>query len=286
MKLKLEREDIFQLVSTKDWTTLIEVLSDNNKYKIIAADPVLQPLINQYFIDELLNSDKYKQDISYKYYLQNLHQLQKSKKHDYKLSDENFRKVVVKIVQVETNLEQACNYARDYPENEVCQPAILKYQKTKPKVIQHSQAGTLYVTENKNISLEDHTISLFKSMQEYHFYKAVRDVFPTYFVFPNVSFNTVLNLQSMKNLLEKDELNHFYAGLIDCVVIDPENNYKPIKFFELDSPFHDSEMQQHKDSLKDSILAKAGQKLIRIRRTKVENSERDFIQLIREALKD
>lgn len=285
MKTKLEREDIFQLLNAKQWKLLIDILSDNTKYKIIASDDILQHLINQYFIDELLGSDSFKEDVSYKYYLQSLHQLQKSNKHDFKLSENNYKKVVIKIVQVEQNLEQAYNYAKNFPDDIACSAIILRYQESQPKVVAHSQSHTLHVTENKNISSEDHTISLFKSMQEYHFYKAVRDVFPTYFVFPNASFNAVLNLSSLKARLNKDELNYFYSGLIDCVVIDPENNYKPTKFFELDSPFHDNDKQLSKDRIKDSILAKAGQSLIRIRRTKIENSERDFIQLIRESMK-
>lgn len=193
--------------------------------------------------------------------------------------------LVVRIAEVEPNIEQAYNYAKEFPDDETCIEIISKYEKAKPKIITHSQSHSIYVTENKNIVDVDYTIGLFKSNQEYHFFKAIREVFPTFFVLPNVAFGAVLDIQSLKPALTRDELRYFYSGLIDCVVIDTEKNYKPVKFFELDSPHHDNSQQIAKDLLKDSILAKAGQKLTRIRRTKIETNEVDFVKLIRESMK-
>jgi hypothetical protein len=69
------------------------------------------------------------------------------------------------------------------------------------------------------------------------------------------------------------------------VIIDTEENYKPIKFFELDSFTHDNEKQIAKDKMKDNILAISGQKLFRIRRTTKKQNEEDFSKLIREIIK-
>jgi hypothetical protein len=282
---KVEREDIFKFVNEKQWLKLIGIFSDNIAYKVVLAEPMLQPLIDKYFIDELVGGLAMQTDVSYKYYLQNIHQIHVSKKHSFKLSSENYRKLVVKIVQVESNVDHAYNYAKEFPEDPVCQEIIAKFNERKPVVVAHSQDHNLYVTENKNLGNVDYTTSLFKSNQEYHFFKAVREVFPTFFVLPNVAFGAVIDIQALKPQLSKEELNHFYSGLIDCVVVDTENNYRPVSFFELDSPYHDNALQKAKDLLKDSILAKAGQKLLRIRRTEIQSSEQDFVRYIRESLK-
>ena len=50
---------------------------------------------------------------------------------------------------------------------------------------------------------------------------------------------------------------------------------------EIDSEYHDSAEQQVKDRMKDKIIAKAGQQLLRIR-VKTKMSEQDISRLIRE----
>lgn len=285
MKNTIEREDIFKLVNEKQWLKLIDIFSDNKTYEIVLSEPMLQPLIDKYFIDELVDGNSMQGDVSYKYYLQNIHQIHVSKKHNFKLSSENYKKLIVRIVQVEPKIEHAYNYAKEFPEDAICKEVILKFKEKKPVVVTHSQDHELYVTENKGVADVNFTIGLFKSNQEYHFFKAIREVFPTFFVLPNVAFGAVIDLKAIKHYLSKDELNHFYSGLIDCVVIDTEKNYHPVGFFELDSPYHDNTVQKNKDLLKDSILAKAGQRLVRIRRTSIQNNEQDFVKYIRESLK-
>lgn len=217
--------------------------------------------------------------------MQNIHLIHVSKKHDFKLSSENYKKLVVRIAEVEPNIELAYNYTNEFPDEQICKDIIIKFEQNRAKVVSHTQENSIQVTENSNIIDVDYTISLFKSNQEYHFFKAIREVFPTFFVLPNVAFGAIIDIKSLKPALTNEELTHFYSGLIDCVVIDTEKNYKPIMFFELDSPYHDSKIQKTKDALKDRILAKSGQKLTRIRRTKIENSEQDFVRLIRESMK-
>ena len=95
----------------------------------------------------------------------------------------------------------------------------------------------------------------------------------------------MISFDLIKDKLSIEERKYFFGALLDCVVIDPENDYKPIKFFELDSPYHDTEEQIKKDKLKENILAIAGQNLIRIRRTTYKENEKDFIKLIREVIK-
>ena len=285
-RITIDTETVFQLVNKKDWQKLIDVFKDNNNYSFIANEPVLKPLIDKYFIDELLTNSSMKDDPAYKYYLQSFYMLHDHKKYSFQLSEDNYKKLIVKIVEVEEELARAYDYAKKFPDEHICKKVIEEYQEKLPKVVRHSQERELYVTENKNIHDVDASIGLFKSNQEYQFYRAAREVFQMYLVFPNVAFNAVIGYDLIKSKLTDEEKNYFFSGaLIDCVVIDSENNYKPIKFIELDSPYHDTEAQIIKDKMKDNILAKAGQKLIRVRRTTFKEDEKDFIKLIRETIK-
>ena len=278
----IDREVIFQLVSRQCWQKLVEVFKDNSNYTFIINDPVLKPLVDKYFIDELLTSSSMANDPDYKYYLQSFFMLHEHKNYFFKLSEENYKKLIVRIVEVEEDLNQAYNYALKFPEEQICKQVIEKFQESLPNIVQHSQDEEIYVTENKNIFNDDASISLFKSNQEYQFFKAVRECFPMFLVIPNVAINAVLNFDLIKDKLTQEEKDYFFRALIDCVVIDTEKHYKPIQFFELDSVYHDSEKQFQKDKLKDNILAVGGQKLLRIRRVTAKQDESDFVRLIRE----
>lgn len=283
-RITIDTETVFQLVSKKDWQNLIEVFKYNDNYDFISNEQVLKPLIDKFFIDELLTNSSMNDDPSYKYYLQHFYLLHDNVKYSFKLSQDNFRKLIVKIVEVEEESTRAYKYAMKFPEEPICKKVIEEYQENLPKVVRHSQERELYVTENKNIHNVDASIGLFKSNQEYQFYRAVREVFQMYLVFPNVALNAVISYDLIKSNLTAEEKRYFFGALLDCVVIDSENNYKPIKFIELDSPYHDTEAQINKDKLKDNILAKAGLKLIRVRRTTFKEDEKDFIKLIRETI--
>jgi hypothetical protein len=282
---EFDRERILQLVNKQEWQHIIEEFKDDNNYNAINADTILKPLIDQYFIHELLTKSSLNADPAYKYYLEQFHGLHESRNFKFKLSDEDYKKLIVRIVEVENDLAYAYKYATKFPEEEICKQVIKQYQDELPKVVRHSQESEIYVTENKNIQDFDASTGLFKSQQEYQFYKAVREVFQMFLVIPNVALNAVLSFDIIKNKLSVEERKYFFGALIDCVVIDTENNYKPIKFVELDSPYHDTEKQIQKDKLKDNILATAGQKLVRIRRTTYKEDEKDFIKLIRETIK-
>jgi hypothetical protein len=280
----IDRETVFQFVNQKDWKSLIEVFKENENYKFISEDSILKPLIDKYFIKELLDNSSLQSDPAYKYYLQNFYQLHVHEKFQFQLKEENFKKLIVKIVETEENLNQAYHFATYFPEETICQKKIKEYEESLPKVVRHSQENELYVTENKNIGNRDATISLFKSTQEYHFYKAVREVFQMFLLIPNVSLNAIIDFDKIKSRLTKEEKDYFFTALLDCAIIDTEKKYKPIKFFELDSSFHDKEEQLKKDKMKDKIFAAAGQKLLRIRRKTFKENEKDFIKLIRETI--
>jgi hypothetical protein len=280
----IDRELVFQLVSQKKWEQIIEVFKNNLNYDFIYADPILKSFIDQYFIDELLTKSSLKEDPAYKYYLQNFYMLHDQDKFSFALSKDNYKKLIIKIVEVESELARAYEYACMFPDEEICSRIIQEYEASLPKIVAHTQQAEIHVTENKEVSLVDASISLFKSNQEYLFYRAVREVFPMFLVIPNVALTAIIDYDSIKGTLTKDEQRYFFSALIDSVVIDTENNYKPIRFIELDSPYHDNVQQQQKDLLKDQILAKAGQKLLRVRRLTTKHDEKDFLKLIREVI--
>lgn len=281
----IDREEVFQLLITKNWPRLIDVLKDNECYSFISNEPMLKPAIDKYIFDELLTNSSIEDDPTYKYYLTSFYLLHADRNSLYKLNNENYKKLILRIIDVEKDIEKAFSFASKFPKEPTCKEVIDKYNKNLPKIVHHSQEGTIQVTENKDVNKFDASISLFKSNQEFQFYKAVKSVFPNFLVYPNVSLNAVIDFDLIKSKLTKDEADYFFKALIDCVVIDSDNQHKPIRFIELDSPFHDTELQINKDKLKDDILAKAGQKLIRIRRSKNKRDGTDFEKLIREIIK-
>lgn len=280
------RETILTMAQEKQWMALMDAFKDDATWRFVTDDVYLNNFIEQHFIGELLNGKSLEHDpAGYKYYLQLFYAMHKQPRFLFSLNEIQFKSLVLKIVELEKDSVKAAEYAENFPEEDICKTAIKLREDALSKLVHHSQEANLLVTENKNVSSVDYSTSLFKSNQELHFYKAVLQFFHGKLVVPNVAMSAVLNYEQMQHVLTSDEKTYFFKGLIDCVVIDIFKDYKPQLFIELDSPFHDTEAQKRKDALKDSILAKAGQKLLRIRRTSVQQDEKDFLHLISEAIR-
>ena len=142
----IDRETIFQLVSKKDWQKLIEVFKDNDYYQFISSEPVLKPLIDVYFIGELLTNSTMKDDPGYKYCLQNFYMLHEDKKKTFRLSEDNFKKLIVKIVEIE-EINRAYDYALRYPEEPIIPAAITRINVMKCTEIEISSALRLPVLD-------------------------------------------------------------------------------------------------------------------------------------------
>ena len=138
------------------------------------------------------------------------------------------------------------------------------------------------MSHNSNIANRDATINLFKSQQEHDFFQALRQVFPRFDVYLNVGLSTLIDFGAIKEDLSQEERTFFFRGVVDCVVFDQFQDYKPVYFVELDSAYHDFEEQKLKDTYKDKILAMAGKKLYRIRKNSNEVGVKEFIQMIRD----
>ena len=205
----------------------------------------------------------------------------------YQLSDQTFTQTVVKLAKIyekKGSTQEAYNFAKLCPKNSICAEIIKSYKESIPRVIEHSQSHKIQLTENQNISDVDYTISLFRSKQEIDFFMAVRYLFQNHIIYPNVALSCVIDSKKIRSQISKEEYNFFFKGIIDCVVFDQHNNYKPIKFFELDSDYHDKPEKKKNDEYKNNILSKAGHILYRIRKIDESQGKEEFIQLIREKI--
>jgi hypothetical protein len=279
----LNPEQVYQLMAQRKWSELIILLHDY--HKVIPLDPSLEAAFKTFESELNRNFDEFRQDDKFEQNLSYLNLIQSAK--FYSFSDMTVKKLTIELVKLydsKGNIEQAHYFASRLPQDSFCASVIEKYTQTLPKVVMHSQSQSIRVTENKDISAANHTISLFKSPQEHDFFMAVREVFPLYIVYPNVALSTLVNFDKIQSNLSSDEKDYFFRAVVDCVVFDQHKEYIPIYFFELDSSSHDNEKQQAKDKIKDKILAIAGQKLYRIRKLSHSQGQNEFMQLVREVV--
>lgn len=281
--MRFDREHTFQLLQQRNWKALIELFKNNTVYGQIQEDEIAKAVLNAQFIRELIGGDSIKQDPDHIVYLEQFHMLHTGSNFHFTLATQDLAELAEQLILGlrTTQAQSALRYARLYPSLPVSIELIGDFDRTRSKVIDHSQQRTIQVTVNNEVELVDSTISLFKSKQEYNFYRAVREVYSTYLVFPNVAVSALVDFGQIEHFLDQDERSYFFRALVDCVVFDAENSFKPFKMLEIDSIYHDSEKQQTKDRMKDKIMAKAGHTLIRIR-VKTSTSEQDLTRLIRE----
>lgn len=266
---------------------LIELFKNNKIYDQLRQDDITRSILESQFIRELIDGSSFDKDPDYIFYLEQFHMLHTGPNFHFFLPPVDVERLAEKIIlgHRSTQVQSALLYARKYPHLSVSIELLQEFERTQPKVVEHSQQRTIHVTVNREVEAVNHTISLFKSKQEYEFYRAVREVYSTYLVFPNVAVSALVDFEQIKHLLEPHERNYFFKALVDCVVFDAENAFKPFKMLEIDSEYHDSEKQQAKDQIKDKIMAKAGQRLLRIR-VKARMSEQGLTRLIREVTRE
>lgn len=182
-------------------------------------------------------------------------------------------------------LNAARQAARFAPEVPVCAAVLADYDVDEPAfqrtVLDHPQAERIEVSVNQSAPGVDHAASLFRSPQENAFFRALREAFPTYTPYPNVALSSLLDFDALRDDLSASERAFFFKGIVDCVLFDPQVDYRPVYFFELDSAHHDDPSQQQNDRYKDRILARAGQRLYRIRPQAGGIAQSDFVQLLR-----
>ncbi|NBC18799.1 MAG: DUF2726 domain-containing protein [Bacteroidetes bacterium] len=191
----------------------------------------------------------------------------------YALPRDRFETVIEALVALHADRpEVAAGYARHCPENPRCAEVLAAHPSPE------SEAPPL--RSNAPVDGADATISLFRSGQEEAFFRAAREVFATYFVYPNVALHCLVDYERLQPHLSATERAYFFRAAVDCVVFDQHDAYRPRYFFELDSALHDAPERQERDRHKDRILALAGQRLYRIRTPEADAHQ--FARMLRE----
>ena len=273
-----DAEVFYQLLYEQRWTTLLDFLYQH--HEAIAREALLRQAAETFataFFSQLpADAPELFSEALEKLFL--LHN-----GGFYRLSEARFETVVEALVTLHAGRpEAAVGYARFCPENPRCAALLAQYDPPAPEPVAHAQDDDIDLAVSLPWHEADATLSLFKSQQEATFFLAVRDVFATYFVYPNVALRAVIDYEQIKDELTSEERAYFFRALIDCVVFDQHDDYRPRYFFELDSALHDTDERKEKDRRKERILALAGQTLHRIRRRAPDIGRVDFARLLRE----
>lgn len=275
----MDHETIYRLTYDRDWTTLLDVL--HRHHATATTDPLWKRAIATFLeaFFETCSADPQARPATYPDVLEKLFLLHTGG--FYMLPAHRFEHVVEQLVKLHAHRPQAAvGYARFCPENDHCAAVLEAFGP--PERLSHSQEATVDLHATTPAAGIDATISLFKSQQEIDFYLAVREVYATYFVYPNVALHSLIDYGQVKAGLTSDERSYFFRGLVDCVVFDQHDGYRPMFFFELDSAHHDAEQRRANDRRKERILAAAGQRLYRIRKNTTGVGRTAFIHLLKE----
>jgi len=200
----------------------------------------------------------------------------------YELENENYKDISLALaVFHKSDLKVAIRYANLFPEEEISTEIIKLHSETEIQTIEHKRQDYIKITHNPIPIKTKATTPLFKSYEEQKLYLALRQVFDTFLIYPNVAISNVINFEVISEQLTQRERDYFYKSVIDFVVFDQYRGYEPIYFLELDSVWHDLDKVEEKDKLKDRIFSIAGAKLIRIRhKANKEIDEETYLELI------
>ena len=276
----INQENIYQFLQQENWTELIDIFYRNKD--IIKSDLMLKQA-SQTTIQVMVQKASTLE--SEKDFIENLGKLTLLNAGNFiKLTPEQNETIIIALANGnKDNISLAYSYAKNYPENEISKSIIENYHKEFPIEIYNSSEERILTTENK---LDENGIdarkSMFNSYQESEFFIALKRVFDTYQVYPNVALSNVIQYELLKDKLTQSERNFFFKSSIDFAVFEPFKNYYPIYFFELDSVYHDTKEQIEKDKIKDKIFSLSNCKLYRIRKRDKTVGETEFEEIIRE----
>lgn len=105
---------------------------------------------------------------------------------------------------------------------------------------------------------------IFSSSHERQVYSVLLGLFPNHLVFPNMALQTIFSFDRMKGLLDEDVFTFMLGSQVDFCVISTAN-YLPLIAIEVDSRFHDGDVQKRRDEKKERIFETGGVPLLRIR---------------------
>lgn len=269
----MDHEGLYQMIYAGEWAAVLDVL--HRHHGELAADPRLAHAIETFveaFFRQLETVPPQP--------LETLFLLHTGR--FYRLPEARFAQLVARLVaHYMDQPDVALRYARLCPEEPACARLLRAYAAPAQEVIAHPQHADLDLVENAAVTPHQATLPLFKSQQEADFFLAVREVFATYLVYPNVALHSVIDYAQVRPHLTPRERAYFFRALLDCVVFDQHDGYRPRFFFELDSALHDEDERREKDRAKDRILALAGQPLFRLRKRRRNPGRAAFIAALK-----
>jgi hypothetical protein len=182
------------------------------------------------------------------------------------LTDEQTRTLVTCLLRHHReHPEKALDIARFFPDEPESREVLRRFAPPDRRSSASVRETGVHVTEHAVSNRADARQRLFRSAQEERLYAAIRRRYPDVLVVPNAALHAFIAYESVRSRLTSGEREYFFHALVDCVLFDPEDEYRAVACFELDSPLHDDDRQIGRDAMKDRILAVAGVKLFRVR---------------------
>lgn len=106
--------------------------------------------------------------------------------------------------------------------------------------------------------------SVFRSVQERAFMRALRERFPHLGALPNYPLDQICNLGRLRSLVGDQIWRYGLHCRLDAVLVTPQEG-DPVAAFELDSRLHDDPDRQQRDAWRDKLLMLANVPFFRLR---------------------
>ncbi|PSB77840.1 DUF2726 domain-containing protein [Photobacterium damselae] len=170
---------------------------------------------------------------------------------------------------------EAKSFSRLCSHNEIAMDYKVSPIKTK------EQLKSKMAPSKSKFARTDWLVPLFKSEQERTFNQALKEVFPNFFIYPNVAVSNLFDFEVIKVHLTSSECSYFFKSIVDFVIYDPVD-HMPKFFFEVDSIYHDTAEATIRDKKKNKFFDVAGITLHRVRINSDSLTQKyDFIREIR-----
>ena len=279
--VRVDHETVYRLLLEERWSELLDLVHRHRQ--AVAEDALLKHAVDVFartFVERVAGAlDAGSATVSLKANLEKLFLLHVGGFH--RLEPSRFERVVVALVELHADRpEAAAGYARHCREHPTC-AAVLERHDVRLEVT-HEQRGRIDLHETRPAEGVDHRIGLFKSDREIEFFMAVREVFATYLVYPNVALSSLVDFEGVKPYLSSQERAFFFRAVVDCVVFDQHGAYRPLYFFEVDSELHVDPDRRARDAMKDRSLSAAGQRLRRVRPRDRAAGRAEYARVLRE----
>ena len=273
-------EKIFEGTLAKDWVPVLEVIQEHGDVR--STDPIFRQAVDT-FITAFLSAQKGPSftaptDAAISERILLFHSANRIK-----LRNPDLQMLVHRSLHYwQSDTTRSIGLAKLLPNDSVCMAILAENVSSEHSVsdIAISERGSEHRVEASPLSA---LLPLFRSKQEEEFYHAVRSFYPQQLVGVNVSIHAIVNVEMARERLTKREMSFFFKGLLDTVVYNSDDGFRPMIAFEIDSPLHDDQNQIERDVIKDRILALAGLRLVRIRPAKARTNRRQFLALLRNA---